>query len=247
MKRFAMITHARSGSTLLTRALDAHPEVLCAGEIFGRSTRKRRRELRHAVDPLPHKCNPERIRSFDAYFWRHLAPAAAAGCKISIEHTLQFPRIREWVDADRDLLIFHLKRDNKVHAAASSFLAQSLHHWTATSPDDHPTETVAPPPERFAEKLKIYRRADKWAKRLAGDRRRVVVHYHELVTDFPGTLARLWRELGVDPIEVAPSEYKRDPRPLSEKLDNLEEIRRHLADTRWAGQCTEAEGGGLPW
>jgi len=34
MTRFVILTTQRSGSTVLTRTLDEHPDIFCAGEIF---------------------------------------------------------------------------------------------------------------------------------------------------------------------------------------------------------------------
>src|SRR3954464_11657072 len=34
MTKFVILTTQRSGSTVLTRTLDEHPEIFCAGEIF---------------------------------------------------------------------------------------------------------------------------------------------------------------------------------------------------------------------
>src|SRR3982751_3669000 len=104
MTKFVILTTQRSGSTVLTRTLDKHPEIFCAGEIFleakagvhhpewhfspWRIVGKKQSKLNKAINYINLKLNA--IKHIKA-FYADAQGINAKGFKLMYSHTKSAP------------------------------------------------------------------------------------------------------------------------------------------------------------
>lgn len=129
-KLFVLFGRGRSGSTLLVKMLDAHPDVTCLNEIL-------------------------RYKTFapTAYFDNVLAPVdtACAGFKLLSYQVRRYNsqrkrnNIREWLTS-KEVTIFHLKRRNLFNHAISNIYARrrAVFHSTDQNAGQHATVHIEP-------------------------------------------------------------------------------------------------------
>lgn len=102
-KRFLIINPARSGSTMLRRMLDKHPEINCKGEIITRKTVQAEDLMKFLRTDAFHKVakykDAEKVRAVGFKFKYH-------------EYFNVFSKFPKFLSANQDVLIIHLRRKN---------------------------------------------------------------------------------------------------------------------------------------
>jgi hypothetical protein len=143
MTRFVLLSAARSGTSLVMRTLEKHPDVWVAGEIFHPSPkwhlppelaieeRLRVREL----DPI----------EFVEQVFSAGASKQAAGFKMWYD---QNPSAADYVMARNDIKKIVLNRINKLATYSSGFAAEQTGIWNVPITD---INTYVPPPLYFSE------------------------------------------------------------------------------------------------
>lgn len=133
--RFIIRAGARTGSTMLVRALNSHPRVRCFGELFNAevdfvpfevegydnfSARDRSRR-----DAKPGSFLRERV------FCEQPAPIRAVGFKLLYAQNWRFPGLIERLAEDEALRVLHLRRRNLLRALVSWKIAEASDVWVA--------------------------------------------------------------------------------------------------------------------
>lgn len=136
---FFIFTAPRSGSTVLTRTLDKHPQIFCAGELFHPSDK-----IYHAEWHFPFigkkkkKGFSRKIFSVTNYikgyfsavdhikkFYSKRNNKEIRGFKLMIGHTKDFPTVWKYLGTT-DIKIIVLIRNNTFREALSSFRARKI-------------------------------------------------------------------------------------------------------------------------
>lgn len=133
MTRFIILTTQRTGSTVLTRTLDEHPDIFCAGEIFLESktgvhhpewhfpnwsiSSKKQSKINKLVNYTNLKLNAvKHIKSFYA----NQAGAQAKGFKLMYSHIKSAPFIWNYIASEK-IKVIVLIRENTFKMALSRY------------------------------------------------------------------------------------------------------------------------------
>lgn len=133
--KFVIFTTQRSGSTVLTRTLDSHPEIFCAGELFQTSNEMHHPEWHftswgiqsksHAVQKLNKIINYPNLRlrsipHIKNFYDTNVKNEQARGFKLMITHIKNAPYLWEYIKGT-DIKVIVLIRKNVFKTALSRY------------------------------------------------------------------------------------------------------------------------------
>lgn len=242
-KKFIVLGHQRSGSSLVIRSLRAHPQVVGFGELF-----------------LPDRCGfniegyDERaavlLRARNAFpvefleryvFSGYLSDKRAVGFKLFPDQldNDRFRCVWDWVERERDLAIVLLNRRDRLATYTSLLVAKKAGRYAARNDSDRPTATVTIDIEACLAEFEKRDRYEAIARAYSAHCDRLELTYEELNADPRAHLQRVQAFLGLDRTEPAIGSVKSEVRPLSEAIENYRELRETLARTKWASSLEE--------
>ena len=220
--KFAIVSHARSGSNLLLNSLNSHPNLDLEHEIFAAHNRNIGENFQPTLDNL-FRPRPENI--------------SAVGCKIFYYHLNE----AEWQQLSEipRLKVIHLKRQNRLSMLVSMKVAFKTDQWGITSE----SERIAAAQKQVYLDYDYLRdsfiRIETWEERieqLFGQSQIADVSYENLSQHYEKTVGDLFDFLDVPqiPIEqIKTKQKKQNPEPLNQLIENYAELKARFADTRW--------------
>ena len=259
MKPFVIVGMPRTGSTLLLRALQQHPDIQAYGELFHWLESERVApyhaiHLRSATlgfdaasgDPL------EFLRE---WVWGESnARFEAVGFKIFAEHAVdhsspdffkslrsQFPGLR----------VLHIQRPNYLDVLASWLMAQQTGEWFVPSdaePAGVASPTISASPDEAEAFFSRMESADRFFVETFFSGAYLPVTYEDLSQDLQATCDGIFDFLGIKRSPVVPLIRKQIDRDIREVVSNYNQLARHFADTPFsrffkAPSPEEAESG----
>lgn len=224
--RFLIIAPTRSGGTLLSHALDSHPDIYC-----------HRDEPMHKNNPIWRICGTPFI-ALDTCL--KMPGYEASGAKITYE---QYKRIgMETVNALKPDKIIHLYRDNALERIASEYVRQAdkengLRTHTRESRDLqavylHPGNTIKEL-KKYSEDVSHFRKHLKQLANAFGKNAYYEVTYEQL-SMYHNIIDRdlgfeLQRCLGMSNLQMLKySIVKRNPYPLQDIISNYDELYEYM-------------------
>lgn len=131
--RFIILSHARTGSTMLASALHLSPEIACFREIFN----PLRAGVGFHVEGYDNHSSADRelrdadFRRFlrERIFCEHPTPVRAAGFKIEYSHFQAFPGLLDELVNDPELRVIHVRRRNLLRVMISERIAVQSGVW----------------------------------------------------------------------------------------------------------------------
>ena len=239
--RFLCIGYARTGSTLLMRSLNNHSHIIGFGEIVKNVDRYPAHY--HEFENGEALFQRDPVRFLQTRVFRRYPPdIAAVGFKIFYHHA---PRDTAWgravwdyLLAQPDLRVLHLKRGNKLKTLLSEKQAGETEEWIKYSAGTEPAAVSIDPAEaqRFFERMAAWEA--EYDALFAGHPGCQVI-YEELTRDLPGQLRRIQTFLGVAYEDVHPGTERRPRRALSAQIANYAALKNHFQGTPWAEFFTE--------
>ena len=231
-KRFVILTHGRSGSTMFCDALSQHPLVHAYHEAFHPATRPQVNGRSYGAEEEGDRFMNDQIFREPNEFGK-----AIVGFKLFFFHNRDNPQqLRLWshLQERRDLPILFLERRNPFDAYVSKMRAQQAQQWQATH--DQPV------PKRHNERISLsFPLCVKYmANQLAGmeclrrqfsHHRSLPVTYEELAADTQGTLSRCFDFLGVDPVQVQARHVKMTTVAHADGVENYAELHEEFQRT----------------
>jgi LPS sulfotransferase NodH len=208
MVDFILLGHGRSGSTLLVKSLDEHPNIRMFGELFNIEEKERCRAF-HALNRTYPPDQLEKgyyVEGEDAaeflrssvFYPRPWKEIQAVGFKMFYVHARRYPKERnawDYLIAKRDLHVIHLVRRNLLESFVSLQIARRTKEWKRWKSDTSPVSEYEPfhvDPAilqgYFNEKF-TYRQ---WARRTFRDRPFIEIEYErDVCGDFESVMHRL--------------------------------------------------------
>ncbi|MFO0566277.1 MAG: sulfotransferase [Polyangiaceae bacterium] len=216
MQRFVVLAHPRSGSTLLIAGLEQHPELTVHNELLTTTEDEAsRRRLYSVAGRFLHDGGDE------ADFLRHVyaasAQSRATGFKLMHHHASRAgSTVWDFFESDPELGVIHVYRDDALETLISERVAQKTGIWNVVGdgplPDEPPPFTIEPAEARARfDELEAWRRQAR--RRFAPHPFLELEYRSDLVSDFGGSMARVFEFLGVPPV------------PVTEKLARLRRLR----------------------
>jgi len=235
MLPFIILSHGRSGSTLLTRSLDAHPNITCYAEVFNaieadRATAATRKYL-DGEDPVSF-CHEQ--------IYTASREASAIGFKLHVNQMQKSEEQRalwSFLRTNRDINIIFLRRKNLFDSYVSNQRALHSGRWRR-----EPGESVV---AGYLEPLSIntahcesvmrwQRQRIEQAMENFQDHRRFDITYEDLVSDFQNKLNSIFSFLGVREHSIKPSLAKMNIVSHEEGITNYGEVKEYFRESEFS-------------
>jgi LPS sulfotransferase NodH len=230
---FAILCVGRVGSEHLVSLLDSHPDITCFSELFAPAWGI---DWQRGTLSVPHFATTDHERPVD--YWEELTAeldTRLAGLKLPWSSIEAHPDALELI-ADPAVDIIRVTRRDRVAQYVSAWLAMESGVWHSTQ-GEYRTQRIKVDPAKCIEVLDRISEQERRLDELAHDHRSFPITYEELV----GTrnIDELQVFLGVEPRELT-SRYERlRERPLSEVVENFDELAAALAETPYAAHLGE--------
>lgn len=235
--RFIVLTHDRCGSRLITGSLGLHPLVACISEPFNPDPE--RRATAYGTKERRYR-DGEDIVAFTRD-WLFSAPAheriEAQGFKIFFNHCRSAASERPIWDAlanDGELQVILLSRRNLAASYISRVRAMRADEWNLAPDEPLPAsyyEPVTIDPQACLRHVARYDAGMEDAATRFRAQESIEVWYEDLISDFDGTLNRLWDFLGVERILLDPMVRHLRPKAYDALVRNAAELRAALASS----------------
>lgn len=244
--RYLMLGRARTGSNMLRTSLARNPGVVAYGEIFRTpgligwdawpysKPASGHGQFRHMLALMQR--DPVRFLERHVY-GRHPLRRRAVGFKMFYyyAHQPHWEPVWTYLAEHTDIRVIHLKRRNRLRTFISTERALRNERWTNHSGAVLPQPTVRTTP---SELQAFFERNERWE---ADYDHRFAAHpvlqvvYEDLVADYDAEMARIQAFLDVPPAATQPRTHRQSRGPLSAAIEDYDALKRHFADTRWAG------------
>lgn len=256
VRRFVIVAHGRSASSVLCKALAEHPEIECHGEVFHDTE-----SARWPVDGVQCGLDQDAAGFCRQHVWRpRRPPTTHVGFKLFPYHCRGSHRQYSLWDLLRsrtDIAIVFLERRNLLDAYVSNLRSLRSGVWHVVDDQaDHEREFVsrmrepaglaradddayrarhdAPivvDPDDFAAYATATILGMQWARRiLAAPARRILeMEYSDMARDLAATVSRVAGFLGAAPFRCSTRFRALNVVPHHQGVSNLAELREHFA------------------
>jgi LPS sulfotransferase NodH len=236
--RFIILGRSRTGSNFLRGLIDSHPAVMSLGEVF-----RNREEIdfdnpdylsSEAVLAL-YQSDP--VGFLETVIFRIVPQQISAlGFKLFYYHarTPPFDAIWPVLEADTNLHVIHIKRDNILRTHLSRENAQKSGRWVNTSGDSEEQTSYM---LDFDECLRDFNQTREWeqtADQFFKHHPLLEVIYERLAEDPVSETARIQKFLGLEPHPLQARTYKQIQKPLTQSIQNYYELKARFTGTEWA-------------
>jgi LPS sulfotransferase NodH len=260
--KFILLGHPRSGSTLVTVALQSHPDIRMFGELFHPEFQNRLIAYQWGIQRRPSgQMFPERTKAWcytehqegdrflEELVFGDSSPDCppAIGFKFFYDHAQDARARSAWSYLCRheEVRIVHLVRENLLDCLLSTRTAERTAVWEVEIDDPVPAEPspfAISPAEcdaYFDWMIKLRRQAE---AQLFGNRQILQLTYEQNIrTDFGNAMRRIQEFLGVTPTSLSPRLQKQSRSPAQARIENYSELSRHFEHTPFHAFFTTPE------
>lgn len=246
MTKFVILTTQRSGSTVLTRTLDEHSEIFCAGEIFLESnagvhhpewhfpnwsvTGKKQSKLNKLVNWTNLRLNA--VKHIKSFYGDLPGGTKAKGFKLMYSHVKSAPFIWEYMRVNKVKVIV-LIRDNAFRMALSRFKMSK----TGVAHSDRVaggSNKVKVPVQPLLQETMRLQQVNKKLLELSAGTDRLIISYKDF-NDWNSLLLKIFTFLNVSVIHLPPVLKKVSAEDWRDDVENFLEIesvfKAHQLDT----------------
>ena len=252
MKRFVILSTARSGTHLIGRALQNHPEIIDRYEMFMGEP-----DLavlaRHWNVPAE---DVIRLHATDApaFLEAYVFASPWRGRTVAGFHLFYDQKALSdpaqpwrWLNQQGDVRVVHLLRRNQLRRLLSLKTAVETGKWTLWA-ENQPAGRGLDPPVKVELRLRYVQKAletfrvqrDEARQRLSA-LPQLDLFYEDLVGDFAVQMGRLQDFIGATRIDLPARTVKQGVGPLEERISNFAELKAGLAGTEYAWMLEDAE------
>jgi len=220
-KKFVIVSDSRTGSTLLMQLLNSHPEIITLGEEFknldGKSCRKVWSDI-------------FRKRQKDIHW---------VGFKLFYFHPWKSNDQEVWnfLKADKEIVIIHLIRRNILRSFVSKQIGLKTRKWTENVNRPHllsgNDKKVKLNPKDCLENFESIDEYIQQTNSQFKEHKLISIVYEDLDADKQKEINRLYRELGVQEIQISTIMKRQNPENLEELIVNYWEVKSAFSGTKW--------------
>lgn len=237
IQKFVIITLPRSGSTVLVKTLDNHPQIFCAGELFYFSGKIYHTECQFPfwrIKFLPNKINylinfpnvMARLGKFMDKFYapKEKATVQAIGFKMMYQHILYMPGIMHYLEK-KNVKVILLTRNDILRNVLSDMKARE------TGVYHNETGIIQEKSEKFHVDLQFLSNKINETRAWANKLETVVKNLETLKIDYADfeewdiLTGKIFAFLGVDQIPMEPAVKRLNPTTLSDMIENFDEVK----------------------
>jgi LPS sulfotransferase NodH len=237
MTKFVVFTTPRTGSSLLIKTLDSHPEIFCAGELFFFKGDIYHNEDRYPFwrFPVSAKINyllnyPKLFLTLPAFlnkFYRTDASLKAKGFKLMHFQTYYTPGIFSYLKRN-DVKVIVLIRKNILRNTLSDLRARATKVYH--NEGDTTTLTISKFDVHVEELVKKMRQIESFNKQLensTADLERKIIYYEDF-ENWDETISGVLKYLNVANIPLKAASKKLNPDNLEDMVGNYQEMKHWL-------------------
>ena len=236
LKDFFILTAPRSGSTVLTRTLDRHPQIFCAGELFHPSekiyhpewhfpfigTKKKKGFSRKIFSVTNYIKGYISGVSFIKKFYSTRNEKAIRGFKLMNGHTKDFPAVWNYLK-DRDLKIIVLIRKNTFREALSSFRARKIGVFHSAEDSSLAEQKVNVDAALLKKRVDELEAINANILQLSQGKDHIVIAYEEF-EEWQTMLDKVFEFLAVEKIEMQPELRKISAANWRNGVENYQQV-----------------------
>jgi LPS sulfotransferase NodH len=235
--KFIILGRSRSGSNFLRGLLNSHSRVIAFGEIFqndkaiswGLSGYPESEQLLAMFRTHPiHFLERELFGTFPKRI-------EAVGFKIFYYHAQNalWQPVWEYLAAQSQLKIIHIKRDNLLKLHLSRKKAILTERWVNLTGEKEPETPII---LDYAECLADFTQTRAWEEQyddLFANHAKLELCYEALAQDYQSEMQRVHQFLGVEPEVLIPETHRQSTIPLSRAIMNYAELKAKFSATTW--------------
>lgn len=245
MTKFVIFTTPRTGSTLLIKTLDTHPEIMCAGEIFFFKGAVFHNECRYHFIKVPfigNKLNYVvnypfiwlKLKEFlNKFFNTNSKGEKARGFKLMHYQTYYLPGIFDYLKSN-DIKVIVLIRKNVLRNTLSDLRARSTgvyHNAAGVNVNAIPKFKVDI--DELGKKMKEIEGFNRQLEKTsAGLNSRIF--YYEDFENWGDTIGQIQRFIGVKEEGLKAASRKLNPERLEDMMENYAEVKQWLSSNGYA-------------
>lgn len=236
MQRFVIISIPRSGSTLLTRSLDEHPEIFCAGEIFNTSKDVHHAEWHfaswgfdstsHGVQRINRIINypNHRLRAIphiQSFYGDNVKGETARGFKLMLSNIKSAPYMWDYIRRE-NIKVIVLIRKNIFKTVLSRYrkaINRVAHVTDGAAPDIH----FSVPAQKAMEQMKDLQRANNKLISCSEGMNRLVMYYEDFF-NWDETMNKVQQFLEVTVLALPPVLKKVGADKWQNEVENYKEV-----------------------
>jgi hypothetical protein len=237
--RFILLGRSRIGTNFLRGLLNDHPQVVLFGEIFRNYNTVDFAYPGYEETPgLLSSLQKDPIRFLETRVYGRLPDQiSAVGFKIFYYHARDeaWGPLWEHLVDQTSLRVIHMKRRNILKTHLSRRKAALTDSWVKTK-----QQVMKDIPVRldFEDCLEDFRQTRAWEDefdRLFAHHPTLEVVYEDLSEDYQAQMERVQKFLDLPLEPVRPKTYKQASLPLSQAIENYDELQTRFAGTPWEG------------
>jgi LPS sulfotransferase NodH len=239
--KFVLLSHGRTGSTLLSLALGKHPNIRMFLELFHEDREERERSFR--ADGRTYQDGEDAAQFLrEAVFYpRYWKPLRAVGFKLFYEHARQNSedkKVWHYLKTTKDVRIIHLVRRNLLESWLSYETALRTDVWTVLKGEAEPPPALSPFTVDIQKCENFFRSTEKyrdWARQVFRGHPFIEVEYEsDLCEHFQKTMNLLHDFLDVPRYTGMVLTKKQARHKPCQQIINYNEMKRYFAQTSYA-------------
>ncbi|QEC69589.1 sulfotransferase [Panacibacter ginsenosidivorans] len=242
MTKFIVFTTPRTGSTLLVKSLDRHPEIFCAGEIFLLNGTQFHGECSFPFWklPLPKKAIyimnfPNMWMNLSSFLKNFFTPAngeKAKGFKMMHFQTFYVPGMIEYIKKN-DIKVILLLRENLLKNTLSDLRARDtgVYHNSGNVAEKLPKFNVDIP--QLEKKMEEIAGIQKELENVTSSMNTLKITYEDF-ENWDATISKVLNFINVENIQLPPVSKKLNPDKLEDMIENYDEMAAWLKQKNYA-------------
>jgi len=238
--KFIIFTTQRSGSTVLTRTLDEHPEIFCAGELFQTSEEMHHPEWHfaswglnstsHTMQRLNKIINYPNVRfrsipHIKKFYAANEKGEKARGFKLMFTQIKTAPHLWEYLKQTNTKVIVLVR--NNVFKTTLSRYRKAENRVAHTVSIEAPSIQFYVPGEKLVAQMRELERVNKNLSRFTEGMQRLVINYEDF-SDWNSLMQKVQIFLNVTPIPMKPVLQKVGAVRWQDEVENFSEIEQIL-------------------
>lgn len=241
MTKFIIFTTQRSGSTVLTRTLDGHPEIFCAGELLQTSNDIHHPEWHfkswgvdsnsHTVQKFNKIINYPNLKfrvipHIKKFYNANIKGEKARGFKLMFTHIKTAPNLWQYLKQN-DTKMIVLVRNNVFKTTLSRYRKAENRVAHTSSGATAPTIKFHVPGERLIKQMRDLERVNKSLVNNTEGMNRLVIHYEDF-ENWNELMSKVQSFLSVTPVTMKPVLQKVGAGKWQDEVENFSEIEQLL-------------------
>jgi LPS sulfotransferase NodH len=236
-QKFIILGHQRSGSSMMIGTLRTHPQIVGFGELFIADTVGFNVQGYNSSTKALALRNKYPIEFLDRHiFSSYPDNIQAVGFKFFPEHierNVRFRCIRQWLEQNKDIKLIHLTRKNLLAAYTSLLIAIKDRRFGIRDKAERSTTTVTIDPQKCLAEFQQRKASHEEIQQYIRHHEVFDIVYEDLAADPHRHLQAIQQFIGTDIRDLKINKVKQETRPLSEVIENYDELQNFFRQTEW--------------